>query len=172
MLNILPHDEYGGDPDSFEIMANFPFPLLPNALYGHDCMHYMRRNFVKCEQELLAVSSIKSSVMWWLNFVSCLVKHPVVLWGNNYYAIDGKHRVTGKQIKGWWLSLPQNWGFSLCYSILRLTHTQVSCLKDDLISWFSLQNTGSPIFLFDFKVSRISPSVDTFSCYSVATFCI
>lgn len=93
------------------------------------------------------VSSIKLSVMWWLNFISCLIKQPFMLWDNNCYAIDGKHRVTGRQMKGWCLSLPQNWGFSLCYSILRLTYTQVSSLKGDLISWFSFQNTRSPIFL-------------------------
>lgn len=54
MLNTLPHDEYGGDPDSFEIMANFLLPLLANTQYGHDSVNRVRQNFDKCEQDLLA----------------------------------------------------------------------------------------------------------------------
>lgn len=61
MPNILPHDEYGGDPNSFEIMANFPLPSLANTLYGHNCMNQMGQNFDKCEQELLAEMYLISS---------------------------------------------------------------------------------------------------------------
>lgn len=141
---VVPYDEFGGDPDSFEIMANFPLPLLTNVWTRLYEPHETKFWQMWARAAGRVVFNIKLSVMWWLNVISCLVKHPVMLWDSNYIAFDGKHRVTGKQMKGWCLSLPQNLGFS---SILRLTYTQVSCLKDDLISWFSFQNTGSLIFL-------------------------
>lgn len=93
-------------------------------------------------------SNIKLFVMWWLNFISCLIKHLVILWDKIYCAIEGKHRVAGKRWKAGVCAYLKTEGFFfLCSSIVRLTYTQVSCLKGDLISWFSFQNTGSTIFL-------------------------
>lgn len=60
---ILPHDECGGDPDSFETMANFPLPLWANTLYGHESKNYMRQNFDKCGQELLEELYLESNYL-------------------------------------------------------------------------------------------------------------
>lgn len=61
--------------------------------------------------------------------------------------MENSERLGSRWKAGVWAYLKAQAPLSVCYSILRRTHVQVSCLKDDLIPWFSFQNTRAPSLL-------------------------